>query len=156
MSYPKAKRIAHDCLNMCKNSARDQTIGCNRNFFLWAFSPFVSQMNLYAACCHARCFAVNGKKMICLFKWTAHFICSLENNRVGKFLSKPKRLCLLFKQCCGCCQIQNFAKGQKIGLFRQFICCLQNFGCGKTVWKVNKEFLASIESCLHRYFLESR
>ena len=66
---------------------------------------------------------------------------------------KPESLYLLFKQSC---QVKNFAKNQNICTFRQFISCLQNFGSGKTAWKVNKECLTSIEICLHSYLLESR
>ena len=78
--------------------------------------------------------------------YVAHLICSLENECVGKCLFKPEINCLLFKQRC---QIQTLAKDQNIGLFRQFICCLQNFGSDKTAWKVNKEFPIAIEFCLH-------
>jgi hypothetical protein len=66
---------------------------------------------------------------------------------------KPEITSLFFKLRC---QIQTFEKDKKMGLFRQFICCLQNFGFDKSAWKVNKEYSVAIEFCLHNYFLESR
>lgn len=76
----------------------------------------------------------------------AHFICSLKNYYVDTFLLKPEILSLLLKQFG---QIQNFAT-------KTWSLQTIYFGSGKSAWKVNKDFLASIEICLHRYFLESR
>ena len=68
---------------------------------------------------------------------------------MGIYFCQNKNNFLLFKV-----TIKSF--GLTIKKYDQLFGPLPNFGSDNTAWKVDKEFLALIEICLHSYFLESR